>query len=214
MAFTPTHFYLINLLLGLMYSVFSVLFGNIFGGHDVDVGHEIDLGAGHSIDLGADAGTISFSPLSPTIISMFLASFGGAGIICLEIFHTNFITSLGVAILCGLGFGSITYYFFAWMFEKVQGGINVQIGDLIGKEAEIITAIPENGFGEIAYIAGGSRMTSPARTIDGSPISSRSIVKIAKVVGSSFIVEKVSPSSNIQSEIKSSDIKDNEKREH
>lgn len=191
MGFTATHFYMVCLFLGLIYSVFAVFFGHLIGGgHDVDVGHDIDLHAGDSIDIGADVGTVHFSPLSPNVIAMFMASFGGSGIICLEIFHTSFVTSLAVAVLCGLGFGMITYYFFAWMFDRVQGGVDVKVNDLIGKEAEINIPIPEQGFGEISYIAGGVRMTSPARSVDNLPIPARTLVKIKKIVGTSFIVER------------------------
>ena len=62
---------------------------------------------------------------------------------------------------------------------------------LIGITATIITPIPENGVGEIAYVNGGSRYTAPARSIGGKPIGNGAAVKIARIVGSQFYVEAV-----------------------
>jgi hypothetical protein len=60
---------------------------------------------------------------------------------------------------------------------------------LLGQTASIITPIPADGVGEIAYVQGGSRYTAPARTENGSPISAGKPVRITRIVGTQYYVE-------------------------
>jgi len=63
------------------------------------------------------------------------------------------------------------------------------VAQLIGTEASVITPIPENGVGEIAYVVRGTRYTAPARVESGTAIASGQSVKIKRVVGTQFYVE-------------------------
>jgi hypothetical protein len=63
------------------------------------------------------------------------------------------------------------------------------VAALVGMEANVITPIPENGVGEIAYVVGGTRYTAPARTENGIAVATGRPVKIKRVIGTQFYVE-------------------------
>ncbi len=54
---------------------------------------------------------------------------------------------------------------------------------------EVITPVPEGGVGEISYVAKGTRMSSPARSIDGKPIARAAMVKIVRITGTTYYVK-------------------------
>ena len=56
---------------------------------------------------------------------------------------------------------------FNTMFKKTQSSSESRVSTLIGQTASIVTPIPPDGVGEIAYVQGGSRYTAPARTEGG-----------------------------------------------
>jgi hypothetical protein len=73
---------------------------------------------------------------------------------------------------------------------KTQSSSEPHVADLVGATATIITPIPENGVGEIAYVYAGSRYTAPAREERGVAIGNGASVKITRVAGSQFHVVK------------------------
>jgi hypothetical protein len=62
------------------------------------------------------------------------------------------------------------------------------VARLAGSEANVITPIPENGVGEIAYVVGGTRYSAPARTENGAAVANGKTVKIIRIVGTQFYV--------------------------
>ncbi|MCE5262251.1 MAG: NfeD family protein [Deltaproteobacteria bacterium] len=182
--------YVACFVLGLAYAVFSTLFGDSHAGH-VDMGldsaHDI---TGH-VDTQPDAnsGSIHFSPLSPVVIAMFVTAFGAAGMICLKVFSISAVSSLPIAVIVGVGAAAITFYLFVLLFSKTQGSSESQISQVLGREAEVITPIPAEGVGEIAYVSKGARYTAPARSVERQEIRSHMAVRIHKIVGSTFWVK-------------------------
>ena len=182
--------YIGSFVLGLAYAVFSAVLG---GGHEgagdmgLDAAHDV---TGH-VDTNPDAtsGSIHFSPLSPVVMAMFVTTFGAAGMICLKVFQFSAIASLPVAILAGLAVAAVTFYLFVKLFSKTQGSSESQIALMVGCEAEVITPIPADGVGEIAYVSKGSRYTASARSISQEEIKSHTIVRIDKIVGNTFFVK-------------------------
>jgi membrane protein implicated in regulation of membrane protease activity len=63
------------------------------------------------------------------------------------------------------------------------------VAALVGTEANVITPIPANGVGEIAYVVGGTRYTAPARLDTGGAVAGGKSVRIIRVTGSQFYVE-------------------------
>jgi membrane protein implicated in regulation of membrane protease activity len=85
----------------------------------------------------------------------------------------------------------IAFALFNWMFTQTQSSSESKVSSLVGQTASILTPIPENGMGQIAYVQGGSRYTAPARTENGSPIGSGKLVRITRIVGTDFFVEQL-----------------------
>jgi membrane protein implicated in regulation of membrane protease activity len=181
--------------IGLAYAVISTVLGGIFGGGheggfdsggDFDAGHD---GAGHIETAGADSGTVHFSPLSPVVIAMFITSFGAMGMICLKVFKLSPYVSLPIAIGTGIIFAALTFFILLMMFKATQSSSESQIGSLVGQEAEVITPIPIDGLGEIAYVSKSTRYTGSARSAYRTEIKSHAVVTIEKIVGNTFYVK-------------------------
>ncbi len=77
------------------------------------------------------------------------------------------------------------------LFRKTQSSSESKVGTLEGAVGHIITPIPLNGVGEIAYVQAGSRYTAPARETTGVAVASGATVKIVRIVGSQFYVKTV-----------------------
>ena len=198
--------YLLCFLLGLGYAVFAAIFGAFSGhdfgggGHDVSVPH--DLGGGHDVVAGYDAtsadvgghavGDIShepaISPFSPPIVAMTLITFGGTGIIFTEVLGWG-VLSLLPSSTSGIGMGVLTFFFFYTIIRKVQGSSSPSQDETVGVTAEVITAIPADGVGEIAYVCRGARFTAQARSVAGHMLPCHSVVVLTRWVGNTAEVK-------------------------
>ena len=93
----------------------------------------------------------------------------------------------------GLGIvtAGVVFWLLKMLFQATQSSSESKIGELAGTFGHIITPIPENGVGEIAYVQGGSRYSAPAREETGSAVPVGAAVKIVRIVGSQFYVKAV-----------------------
>lgn len=161
---------------------------NLGGGHDIVAGHDISSGEvdGHAIG-SVEQGT-DFSPFSPPVLAITLMSFGGTGIIFTSVLTWE-LWSLIPASASAVVMGGATFLLFWAIVRKVQASSCPKMAELIGIEAECTTPIPQDGVGEIAYVARGARFNARARSESGKPISSHAIVTITKWVGTTAIVK-------------------------
>jgi membrane-bound ClpP family serine protease len=74
------------------------------------------------------------------------------------------------------------------LFRSTQAGSEFSFEDMVGRVVQVVTPIPENGTGEIALIAKGTRINSAARSIDGKAVPRNTAVTIVQVVGNVFYV--------------------------
>ena len=177
--------YLVCFFLGLGFAVLSALMSGVFSG-----GAEAHVGGGH--DVHATAGdSVHFPVLSPVTISMFVSSFGGMGYIFRHAMELPTLTHIMLAALSASAI-SLGVAWLLWkIFQVTQGSSEANIAEVIGTEAEVITAIPAEGMGEIAYSAKQARFNAPARTSDGKALGAHVTVKIVRILGGTHIVEKV-----------------------
>jgi hypothetical protein len=77
------------------------------------------------------------------------------------------------------------------VIAAVQSSSEVKMLNMVGETAEVTVAIPATGIGEIAYVAMGSRNLSPAQTDGGEEIPRFSNVRITRVSGNIFFVNKI-----------------------
>lgn len=178
--------YLTCFLVGFFYAIATAFMGGFGGdGHDVAVGHGADHG-GHG---GADAG--HFSPLSPVIVASFVTVFGAAGFVSVKAWGLGTVPSMSVAVGAALAVGAAVFFVMEKIYMSTQASSESVLSTLVGKEAEVITPIPAAGFGEIAYVSKGTRLTAPARSASGDAIERREVVRIDKIVGTTHYVSPV-----------------------
>jgi membrane protein implicated in regulation of membrane protease activity len=181
--------YLVCLGVGLLFTLLTLIFGHVLGG-----GHHAHLGgSGGHAEAGADSSdTPGISLFSPTIITMFVTAFGGYGLVLREIpglgkpLFSAPLAACGAILTAG-----VLFYILQKLFRSTQSSSESRISELAGAVGHIITPIPENGVGEIAYVQGGSRYTAPAREESGAPVPNGAAVKIVRIVGTQFYVKSV-----------------------
>lgn len=215
-------FYLICLFVGLVFVFVSAVLGGVFhaadvsgsgpevavgghdlgfGGHDVDVsGH--DIGSGHvggpdgHFDTSAGVGSFDavthLSPWSPFIIAVFIACLGGFGLIAYGLLSEKYYVHFPIAAVSGIAFGAATFFIMNKIFRATSASSHFSEAELGGTIAEVIIAIPENGVGEISFIAGSSTTSSPARSLNGKAIPAHSRVEIARMAeGTAYVKESI-----------------------
>ena len=179
--------YIICLGVGLVFTLLSAFFGHVFGG-----GHEGHVaGSGGHVEAGADSSDMpGVSVLSPTIIASFITAFGGLGIIFSQFPATKSpIISAPLAVLGGMVIAGSVLALLRRLFSHTQSSSESKVATLAGMTATIISPIPVNGVGEIAYVQAGKRYTAPARLEKGdTALGNGKLVRITRVVGSQFYV--------------------------
>ncbi len=169
---------------GFFYALISSALSYFFGGgHDV---HHGDVGHG-----GGDHGDAAISVLSPTIVAAFISGFGGTGILVTSLTTWSVLPGAVTSIAGGLFLAFSAFFLLGLLYSRTQGGSEYQTSELAGLPAEIITAIPENGYGEIAYNTKGTRTNAPACSLDGQPIARHTPVVIVRIVGTTHYVRKI-----------------------
>ncbi|MBI4027666.1 MAG: hypothetical protein HY360_21950 [Verrucomicrobia bacterium] len=177
--------YVICFGVGLLFAIMSACSSHIFGGHE---GH-LDVGASGHAEAGYSNEVTGFSPLSPTVIATFVTAFGGLGMVLSRFALTSSPwISAPLAALGGLGIAGGVFAFFNRVFQIAESSSESKVASLMGMTATVISPIPQNGVGEIAYVQAGTRYTAPAREEHGAAVANGQVVKISRVVGTEFFV--------------------------
>lgn len=174
---------------GLLFTLITAVAGHLFGGDGADS----DLGTGGHAEAGFDhSGMPGLAPFSPTTIASFVTAFGAFGLIFSRIHATESPwVSAPLATLGGLIVAALVVWLFGTVFHKIQSSSESHVDTLAGQIATVITPIPANGVGEIAYVQSGTRYTAPAREEHGFTVANGQTVKITRIVGSQFYVQRV-----------------------
>ncbi len=178
--------YLFCLVVGLVFTLVSVTVGHFFGGHGDHVG-----GSGGHAEAGADSSDMpGISIFSPTIIASFITAFGAFGLIFTEFEPTKkVIISAPLSLISALVVAGVLVVFLRSVFSHTQSSSESHIARLAGTPASVVSPIPENGVGEIAYVVSDTRYTAPARSENGAAIANGKLVTITRVVGTQFYVK-------------------------
>jgi membrane protein implicated in regulation of membrane protease activity len=132
--------------------------------------------------LDVDAGSGLFSA---PVIGAFLTASGWGG--ALVLWGSG--ASLAVASVAGVGSGVVLGYLAWWLtraFMRMPTDETPRIGDLLGKEATVITRIPDSGYGEIRVRHLGQMMKLNARATE--PITAGAAVVITQVLSASSVL--------------------------
>ncbi len=179
--------YGICLVTGLIFTLVSVIAGHFFG-H----GGHVEGSSGH-VEAGADSSDApGISIFSPTIIASFITAFGGFGLIFTQFHRTSPAEiSAPLSIVGGLFVAGVLFLFFRSVFRHTQSSSESHVARLLGAQANVITPIPADGVGEIAYVVGETRYTAPARSENGTAVANGRTVKVTRIVGTQFYVTSV-----------------------
>ena len=175
-----TIIYLALLIIGILYALFILIGAGLhdlhipgfdlhIGDHDFGGGH--DLGSGH-IDAGGtvDHPTVRVPSLSPVTVASFVTAFGAFGLIALGLFKSSSTGSLIWAAGAGFIVAIIAHFAFGYFLIAPQGSSEVKLSQFAGIQAEVITPIPSDSVGEIAFVAQGGRITYTAKSSKGTEI--------------------------------------------
>ncbi len=189
--FTGTTYALISALLSGLFGFFGA--GGGEAGVHFDVGH--DYGAGGHLDGGhGDAfsteagGEPVIAPLSPATIAIFMATFGGVGIILTSLFHFSLFLTLPIATATAFMVAGLVFLLFYRLFTAVQASSEPHMAEAIGLTAEVTVPIPKDGLGEVAFVVRSNRLSLPARSQEGVDIPRHAAVRIVRQVGSALYV--------------------------
>jgi membrane protein implicated in regulation of membrane protease activity len=159
---------------------------------DVDIpGGGIQISGADVPAGGIDAPDVSVSPISPITIATFITTFGGVGVLCLQLFGVGAPMSLLWATVAGLAAAGVMYLFYSQFLIRSQGSSEVRRGELVGLHAQVTVPIGENTMGQVTYRAKAGRMSSMARSLDGSPIPRGQFVEIVRTIGSQVLVKSL-----------------------
>jgi hypothetical protein len=172
-------FYVALLVVGLAYALVSGALGWL-----ADLGHG-DL---HG-DAGGHDGAGGPHPISGTTVATFITGFGGGGVIGHYGLDWPLLGGLGLALGTGLAVAAAAFGVLELIFKQTQAGSEFAVEQMVGRDAEVITPIPQGGIGEVAYSVKGQREVAAARSTDGLAIARGQLAVIARVSGSTVYVE-------------------------
>lgn len=159
-------------------AILSIFFGII----DFDVDFDIDLDIG-DFDLGA------FLPVSPSLMFMFLAVFGGTGWALTG--HLAMPLIVVIALLLGMLAVQLVNRLVVRPLKKIS---EIEAGadsDYIGMPAKISEKIFTNEYGKITFFYDGNTVTAPAKSINGEAIDCGTEVLIMSIENQTYMVERV-----------------------
>ncbi|MCL1882676.1 MAG: hypothetical protein FWF81_02855 [Defluviitaleaceae bacterium] len=144
-------------------------------------------------EIGDMEGPIGFAFFKPKLIAIFFVVMGGLGLLLTPGFR-NFFGGDGlvlfISVLGGLAAAGLFNKFVMIPLQKAQNTSTFNIQDTIGTIAEIISPIPQGGYGKIKYNVSGSVVTSPAKSDDGNPINSGETVEIIYIEKNTYFVRQ------------------------
>lgn len=181
--------YLVCLCLGFGFALLSGLLGGVFSG---GAEAHVDMGGVHADGIGsAHDGPLHFPLLSPVTIAMFIATFGGIGFLLKRMTNIPPAVQVPIAGVSGILVGVGVSWFFYKLMSSMESTSHIREDEAVGGEAEVTVPIPSDGLGEITYTVSGSRQNYPARTVDGKALPAHAAVKVVKLVGSTYHVQKI-----------------------
>ena len=126
--------YAICLIVGLVFTLLSVVAGHFFGGH----GDHVSGSGGHA-EAGSDNSDMpGISIFSPTVMASFVTAFGGFGLIFSQFPATRrLVLSAPLSLLCAALVGWVLYKFLRAVFSHTQSSSESRVAALPGTEATI-----------------------------------------------------------------------------
>ncbi len=165
-----TDVYWICLFGGLVFSVLTLLFGDLLDSLDFD-GFD---GLGEFLDPLSFVGGLTV--------------FGGAGVLLEEVTDLGTGATAGLAALVGLGLAVAMHFVYVKPMKRSENSTGFSMREYHGKLGEVITAIPATGFGEVLVRMGASNTFQTAGSFGGEPIPRGTRVVVVEVRDGDLLV--------------------------
>lgn len=175
--------YLICFIVGFVYAVFSVIFGNVF-----------------DFDFDMNGGSLPY--FSPITIASFITVFGGTGMFLTHFIGLPYFFVLLFSIIAAVVISLLMMFLVVVPLLKAQKSAAFSDRDMIGRYGEVSTPILGSQRGEIIYEQGGSRLSSPALSVNKVDIGVGEVVEIVDVVSGTFVVKKLAELSELEQKSK------------
>lgn len=141
-----------------------------------------EIGEVLDFDIDGDTG-FDFVNISPFALAMFGSTFGVVGLITHVWLEMSSVPSILWATGLGIAIGGAAQAFFFYVLSPTSSSHFTLKDDAVGREAEVVTTVPQQGLGEVAFTNVSGRIKLGARSNTGEPIKSGHIVIIEKIVG-------------------------------
>ena len=158
---TWSDFYLICFLVGVAFSVLSLLGGSAH----LHLPH-IHIHFGPHAHVPAGGHAHGLGPVNFGTVAAFLAWFGGTGYLIARYYSVWFLIGLGIAGISGLAAASIVFFFVAKVLIRADEVLDPADYDMIGVLGKVASSIRPSGTGEIIFSQAGTRRAAPARSED------------------------------------------------
>jgi membrane protein implicated in regulation of membrane protease activity len=163
-------FYLICFVVGLTFSIVSLLAGSIHL-HMPHFHFHVGGPMGHAPSLGGHgSGGRGGGRVNIGTVAAFLAWFGGTGYLLTHYYSVWFLFALGMAIMSGLGGAAVLFYFLAKVLIRQNETLDPSDYEMVGVLGRVNSAIRPAGTGEVIYSRAGARRAIAARSQDGALI--------------------------------------------
>lgn len=162
--------YGIVLLISFIFAVISLM--------GAEFGDVVDIDS----DIDADP-ELDFVNISPFALAMFGAAFGVTGLITSIALGMGPFASLIIAFIAGLIIGLAAQVLFFKVLSPTKSSHYSLAEDAVGRNAQVIVTVPNDGVGTIAFDNVSGRVTLGARSITGKAIPTGVPVRIDDVTG-------------------------------
>lgn len=162
--------YTVIVVISFLYALLSLL--------GAEVGDALDF----DLDVDTDTG-MDFASISPFSLAMFGTTFGLVGLITRLWLEMEAIPSVLWSAGLGLLIGGAAQALFIYVLSPSRSSHYNLTADAIGREAEVVTTIPDGGVGEIVFNNVSGRVKLGARATDGKAIPYGTVVTVKRVVG-------------------------------
>jgi membrane protein implicated in regulation of membrane protease activity len=163
--------YWICLFGGLVFSVLTLLFGDLLDG----------------VLDGFDA-LDGFDLLDPLSLVGGVTVFGGAGVVLTETTDLAPGTGAALAALIGLALAIAMHFVYVRPMKRSENSTGFSLREYHGKLGEVITAIPAAGYGEVIVKMGASNTFRTAASFEGKPIPRGTRVVVVEIRDGDLLV--------------------------
>ena len=99
--------------------------------------------------------------------------------------------SVPISFVTAVGVSAVVFIVLSKFLMAIQGTSHSTLASLVGTEGQVVTPIPAEGGGEVAYAHAGVREKQLARSEESVMIPRHSMVRITRVAGSTLIVREL-----------------------